>query len=80
MNAEKDENWRVHWIWPIRRLLSLASQLGEVVYRGKGHRLEGRNKLDYSGLEKNGRSVSVIIDYSCIDLDYKREKRLDFVV
>ena len=50
------------------------------MYRGKGHRLEGRNKLDYSGLEKNGRSVSVIIDYSCMDLDYKREKRLDFVV
>ena len=48
--------------------------------RGKGHRLEGRNKLDYSGLEKNGRSVSVIIYYSFMDLDYKREKRLDFVV
>lgn len=31
-------------------------------------------------MEKNGRSVRVIIDYSFMNLDYKREKRLDFVV
>lgn len=46
--------------------------------RGKG--IGWRAETSWITVGWKRRSVRVIIDYSFMNLDYKREKRLDFVV